>query len=821
MRWTRAAARQRQQQQRQQQRQQQQQQHQQQQQQQQRGGDADGVRTSIASTTSGDKRTLRPVATGIIVTAAALFLAAIVNNFSLLYKVSSTSSTSSAAEEGPWWLQLQSLGKLSKNITTANEREQGQQQQQQDDDPKTIFWKRSMKSLRESINNNGSHNNKNRYVSLVMTRECADLLLLSPGRRGHEDRTEEETSPAAGTMVRAVRKIQKACHYHHTQTQTQTPSNEQNRLHDPNGDDDLPLPLVVAQTRGEMGNHLGSLGHGIGLQLWLQQKHNLATGLVVLHQLVTIQQDETPSSQSQSSQLTSQSTSPQSTKSTYRWGRHGNSPHTIRTLQQCFPLLSNMNYELGMPLTSPDTWIDGFILQSLPGGEGKADDNININTTHLLQLARRIHNVNGANPRTWIDSKATPPDIIMDRRRVPVTPQLIEDGLNAAVEVWNIRQKRRQRQRQRQRRRQFDITGNKYNDNTNHILLYSESLDNRAFAAKYKRAFQTLFALDEQNPKCCILPPPIIPIKTSERDIDNDNDKKNKDTDEDSSNHHVVVEHLFHFRNFGLELLGVEKKPQKQAAAFEEVTPQQLHELLKQYSGDSDLRTSPNTTLVTRTTTTTTTTAQQQQQQQHRVTILTRRRSKHEDLDSTYEDPTLKEFVNYLSQQDPPISVNVAQGHSGVQDFCSIIQYVRRRGRGRGSGGGIGGSSSSSDKQTKTEGGLFIGPQRSTFSEWGTILGSTADDDNASSSSNNSSNNNNRTTVHEKPSAVLYAIHSNALEKQYSPNTLQFFDGNRYDSNYALLMKSSMTFKNRSVSGNSSDDGDDDDTSIRRVLINP
>eukprot|EP00529_Nitzschia_sp_RCC80_P005606 CAMPEP_0113468170 /NCGR_PEP_ID=MMETSP0014_2-20120614/15212_1 /TAXON_ID=2857 /ORGANISM="Nitzschia sp." /LENGTH=982 /DNA_ID=CAMNT_0000360541 /DNA_START=213 /DNA_END=3161 /DNA_ORIENTATION=- /assembly_acc=CAM_ASM_000159 len=895
-----------------------------------------------SSRSSGGDRRSRSI-TGTLPTVMAIFVVVVVflllllllaaavsvfNNFSLLYRVTSSSSFSSSFSSSTTTDAVSSSAATSKPIPKLPK---GQQQQEEEqEDPKTIFWKHSMKSLRESINTGNSDNNgntdssygrdnDNKYVSLIMTRECSDLLLLL------DTRTTED--------VVTVEKIQDACHYQTKTTaqtqiaqQTQTQQNQEPRPRSQNQS----LPLVVTQVRGEMGNHLGSLSHGIGIQLWLQRKYNLTTGLVILHQLVTVTQTEENNKSSQSY---------------YRWVRHGNSVPTITTLRKCFPLLSNFNYELGMSLAgSPDTWIDGLILEDdfdFDGGDDGGDD-VDTNTTSLslLALARRIHNVNGANPQTWSSSrpsntaaKSTTPTtktatataaniMMMDRRRVPVTPQMIDDGLKAAIELWNIRQTKRERRRGRGRGRpKVDESngggggGGADNSNSidnNNILLYSESLDNRVVATKYKRAFQTLFALDEQNPKCCI--PSMVDTNNSNK---NDNNNVVDTTGENNNHRAAAVEHLFHYRNFGLELLGVvdgdgeksksksmnsptspQTQKRKQPATFEEVTPQQLYELLiKYYGGGGDIKrtASPNTTTTTTTTVTTTTTTTQQHQwqhqQRHRLTILTRRRSKQKDLDPYYEDPTLKEFKEYFLSKSSRSSsrlpsrggsdgsgiqfdfeVNVVQGNSGVQDFCSIVQYLRYHDRNRGTVGG-----------STVGGGIFIGPQRSTFSEWGTILGTTAvdeyeyeydddDDDDGDSNNNNndgsskSSNNNltlttTTTTNHtnrrrrrrQPPAAILYAIHSNALDKQYSPYTLQFFDGERYDSNYAplrLRRKSSSTsslsmtmttlmindHQSVLISGGSSsknnnnnndddyyyDDYESDDTSaIRRVLLKP
>jgi hypothetical protein len=352
--------------------------------------------------------------------------------------------------------------------------------------------------------------------------------------------------------------------------------------------------------------------------------------------------------------------------------------------------------------------------------------------TQVLNLARRTHNVNGANPQQWVipptsifdisaistksaagssSSSAAAAAALTDKRRVPITPELIDDGLSAAIDLYMIRRAQRQVQKH--------IIDN--GDDKN-FLLYSDSMDNKVLVERYQAAFQTVFQVDTTNPKCCRQYP-----------------------------HHN--EHVFHYRNFGLELMSGNGRPDsikqnsRQAPTFEEVTPEQLYDLLHQQR--PNLRRGDKIAIVTR--------RRKQGTSSNAITYLD---------PSNDIDPSVQRFVSYLSDQHG-LDVRVIEGQSGIQDFC-FIQHLQ-------------GNST------------FIGPTRSTFSEWGAILGIGGLNLHDASKSD--------------VSATLYAIHSHALEARYRPYTLQFFD-----DEYIPLSTSTSSSSSADIKPNKK---------IRRVLVTP
>lgn len=48
----------------------------------------------------------------------------------------------------------------------------------------------------------------------------------------------------------------------------------------------LPLPTIVVQLRGELGNHLSTIAHGRGLQLYALEMYGLETNLLLRHQVM-------------------------------------------------------------------------------------------------------------------------------------------------------------------------------------------------------------------------------------------------------------------------------------------------------------------------------------------------------------------------------------------------------------------------------------------------------------------------------------------------------------------------------------------------------
>jgi len=207
-------------------------------------------------------------------------------------------------------------------------------------------------------------------------------------------------------------------------------------------------PLVV-QCRGEMGNHLSAIAHGIGIQLWALQEFNLSTHMFLRHQT---------------------STKSNTTKSRGQLGKFLDNPKWIRTnkvLKTCFPALKDWEFSLG------SLWTDFDRQWSI---QQQRYHDSNYQEQH--ELFERSSLVNG---RIMIGRSEN------DDVKEPITTQDMHDGVGAYAQLWHSEQK-----------------NNEKSVPSPSLLpvpfLYSDSLDDMVLLYRYLPVFRQLFRID---PSCC------------------------------------------------------------------------------------------------------------------------------------------------------------------------------------------------------------------------------------------------------------------------------------------------------------------------------
>ncbi|KAG7347928.1 hypothetical protein IV203_016633 [Nitzschia inconspicua] len=200
---------------------------------------------------------------------------------------------------------------------------------------------------------------------------------------------------------------------------------------------------IVVQLRGEMGNHLSTIAHGIGLQLAALQDYNLSTHLLLRHQTL-VDNDGT-------------------VMENPKW------LPTSRVLRQCFPAMRHWDFSAGSRWGEFDQlWKRQRDLQeeSLAGMDSEQ-----------MRLLQRIQLVNG---RIMAGRKG------LDDMKEPVTEQDISKGLAAFAEL----------RRSGREGKGFSQTSSFLNS----PFLYSDSMDNMILVKRFLKIFRDLFRID---PSCC------------------------------------------------------------------------------------------------------------------------------------------------------------------------------------------------------------------------------------------------------------------------------------------------------------------------------
>lgn len=214
---------------------------------------------------------------------------------------------------------------------------------------------------------------------------------------------------------------------------------------------------IVVQLRGEMGNHLSTMAHGIGLQLAALQDNNLSTHLLMRHQ--TLPDGD---------------------------GNVMDNPKwlpTSRVLKQCFPAMKDWDFSLGSQWTD----FDRFWERQTKQQERESANRYSEESTLLQQISL----VNG---RIMNGRKG------LDDMKEPVTAQDMQKGLAAFAKLHKSK-------KEAYRSSLF----------LNVPFLYSDSMDNMVLLKRFLPVFRHVFQVD---PSCCgsQLPDPDEAVFVSARD---------------------------------------------------------------------------------------------------------------------------------------------------------------------------------------------------------------------------------------------------------------------------------------------------------------
>lgn len=425
---------------------------------------------------------------------------------------------------------------------------------------------------------------------------------------------------------------------------------------------------MVVQLRGEMANHLSSIAHGVGLQLWAIENFNLSTHMILRHQTMAVPpspapQRDQPSLMNMTADLKHRILPSTTTRSRTRTTVQDNPKWvtTSQVLKKCFPAMAEWDFTMGSQWQDFDEkW---KILQTEMGVTGGAQPPAPQKPTSSSSFASQVvthgkqpqqeqkeprhqtsqlsPNVMLVNGRIMIGREGT------DGMKEPITPREVEEGLSAFAHYW-------QEQHRGQHR-------HKSNTEPPSLLtmpfLYSDSMDNNVLIDRYLPIFRQLFQI---NPACCPsqdrLPQP--------------------------------DESVFHFRNFAHEF---HVNHSYDAPTFEEVTPNQTVHSLFSHVSEGD-----------------------------KVVIATRHYSDGgvggdhpRGFSSTDPDPIVQAHVQALEERGIKVRVlgydledggNDAAGMarasshgptSGIHDFCFLLHAQKE----------------------------LVGNYRSTFSFWAAILG--------------------------------------------------------------------------------------------------
>jgi hypothetical protein len=202
------------------------------------------------------------------------------------------------------------------------------------------------------------------------------------------------------------------------------------------------IPIVV-QCRGELGNHLSTIAHGIGLQLAALEDFNRSTHMFLRHQTLVDQKSG---------------------------GVVVDNPKWLTTshvLKRCFPAMRDWDFSLGSQWAEFDRL---FVLQQ------QQQQHAQFANEESTQLILKMSLVNGR----VMSGKSG-----INNVKEPVTAPDLKLGLAAIDELWQ------------------HLGSNNVSSSSlllNSPFLYSESMDNMVLLKRYLPIFRILFRM---NPSCC------------------------------------------------------------------------------------------------------------------------------------------------------------------------------------------------------------------------------------------------------------------------------------------------------------------------------
>lgn len=206
---------------------------------------------------------------------------------------------------------------------------------------------------------------------------------------------------------------------------------------------------IVVQLRGEMGNHLSTIAHAIGLQLAALQDHNLSTHLLLRHQTISDRNGKMVDNR--------------------KW------LPTSHVLKSCFPALRQWDFSVGSQWTEFDRLFERQQQQEQQQQTGDLETGEKMEA--LALLLQQMSLVNGravAWRKEWDDTKE------------PISAQDIDEGLAAFAKMRRC------------------MIGNKGLSTESSFLtapfLMSDSMDNMVLMKRYLPVFRQLFRID---PACC------------------------------------------------------------------------------------------------------------------------------------------------------------------------------------------------------------------------------------------------------------------------------------------------------------------------------
>jgi hypothetical protein len=200
-------------------------------------------------------------------------------------------------------------------------------------------------------------------------------------------------------------------------------------------------PMVV-QCRGELGNHLSTIAHGVGLQLAALEDFNRSTHLFLRHQTLLDKKGGGVVVDNPKWLITSQ------------------------VMKRCFPAMRDWEFSLG------SQWAEFDRLFQRQQQQLKEHRDHQEQTKLLLKMAL----VNG---RVMVGRNG------IDAVKEPVTAQDIDEGLSAFDKLWK------------------DLGSNNVASPSTLFdapFLYSDSMDNMVLLKRYLPIFRNLFRI---NPSCC------------------------------------------------------------------------------------------------------------------------------------------------------------------------------------------------------------------------------------------------------------------------------------------------------------------------------
>jgi hypothetical protein len=230
-----------------------------------------------------------------------------------------------------------------------------------------------------------------------------------------------------------------------------------------------------------MGNHLSTIAHGIGLQLWAFEHYNLSTQMILRHQTIPA---TPPVADDSSSKLWKGLEQTQlAVIDSPKW------IPTSQTLKRCFPAMADWDFSLGSQWKEFDrSWVEQFLHYN----KQLKNDRIDRDSYPMASQQQE--------QRLFAESSKINGRIMAGRQNVdnmkePITVNDIDDGLSAFVQLWDLEQ--------RQKHHDTRSTSSSLSTSTSLLtkpFLYSDSMDSMVLINRYLPFFRHLFRID---PSCC------------------------------------------------------------------------------------------------------------------------------------------------------------------------------------------------------------------------------------------------------------------------------------------------------------------------------